>query len=242
MDHLQTLLQRLTGRRTVPNLLLDFESIGGSDEVALLHGEGGLQRKFEEMGVLPGFRSRFSPNRGINIRKDPILNEMPIAAAPPPRAQPEAPQQIPPHAQPLVPQLEPVLPQQPPPGREEQALDHDDIRQRHGAAGPAVDRIELDRKAVAHRHADVAAPAEVHNDDSLYGARNDQKHVPLDDASDTELYVAAGPKPKVKRIQEVEVEESAIDEEELAQLQRLRRRLAELEALAAGKIHRVSGN
>ncbi|OCF36362.1 glutaredoxin [Kwoniella heveanensis BCC8398] len=58
MNALQTLLQRITGRRTVPNVLLDFTSIGGSDDVTLLHAEGGLQRRFEEMEVLPYARRR----------------------------------------------------------------------------------------------------------------------------------------------------------------------------------------
>ncbi|WWC60787.1 glutaredoxin [Kwoniella dejecticola CBS 10117] len=53
MDKIQTLLQRITGRRTVPNVLLDFASIGGSDDVTLLHSEGGLQRRLEDMDVLP---------------------------------------------------------------------------------------------------------------------------------------------------------------------------------------------
>ena len=50
---LQTLLERFTGRRTVPNILLDFETVGGSDDIALLHAEGGLHRKFLAMNVLP---------------------------------------------------------------------------------------------------------------------------------------------------------------------------------------------
>lgn len=54
MTKLQDLLQHLTGRRTVPNILLDFASIGGSDDLTLMHSEGGLQRRFEEMGTLPG--------------------------------------------------------------------------------------------------------------------------------------------------------------------------------------------
>jgi len=61
MEALQNLLQRITGRRTVPNVLIDFESVGGSDEISLLHGEGGLQRKFEELEMLPGYRRRYSP-------------------------------------------------------------------------------------------------------------------------------------------------------------------------------------
>ncbi|WWC89701.1 glutaredoxin [Kwoniella dendrophila CBS 6074] len=58
MDKIQTLLQRITGRRTVPNVLLDFESIGGSDDVTLLHSEGGLQRKLEDSDLLPFSRRR----------------------------------------------------------------------------------------------------------------------------------------------------------------------------------------
>ncbi|WRT67450.1 glutaredoxin [Kwoniella shivajii] len=58
MEKIQTLLQRLTGRRTVPNVLLDFVSIGGSDDVTLIHSEGGLQRRLEDMEVLPFSRRR----------------------------------------------------------------------------------------------------------------------------------------------------------------------------------------
>jgi glutaredoxin len=53
--YLQTLLSYLTSRRTVPNVILDFTSIGGSDDLTLIHGEGGLQRTFQEMGMLPGW-------------------------------------------------------------------------------------------------------------------------------------------------------------------------------------------
>lgn len=45
MDAIQDALYALTGRRTVPNVIVDFESIGGSDEVATLHGEGSLEKK-----------------------------------------------------------------------------------------------------------------------------------------------------------------------------------------------------
>ncbi|KAK4686389.1 hypothetical protein P7C73_g3736, partial [Tremellales sp. Uapishka_1] len=51
-DVIQNLLHHLTGRRTVPNILLDFASIGGSDDITLLHAEGGLQKRFEDMDVL----------------------------------------------------------------------------------------------------------------------------------------------------------------------------------------------
>ncbi|WVN86576.1 glutaredoxin [Cryptococcus depauperatus CBS 7841] len=49
MKAIQTLLHHMTGRRTVPNILFDFVSIGGSDDVTLFHLEGGLLRKFKEM-------------------------------------------------------------------------------------------------------------------------------------------------------------------------------------------------
>ena len=67
MSKVQQLLQYLTGRRTVPNILVDFESIGGSDEVTLLHGEGGLLRQFEDIGLMgprPGMAAgRRKPGR-----------------------------------------------------------------------------------------------------------------------------------------------------------------------------------
>lgn len=45
MAAIQDALYALTGRRTVPNVIVDFESVGGSDEVATLHGEGSLEKK-----------------------------------------------------------------------------------------------------------------------------------------------------------------------------------------------------
>ncbi|BEJ12297.1 hypothetical protein CspHIS471_0207570 [Cutaneotrichosporon sp. HIS471] len=45
MGIIQDLLLSLTGRRTVPNVMIHFESIGGADETQLLHSEGGLQRR-----------------------------------------------------------------------------------------------------------------------------------------------------------------------------------------------------
>lgn len=35
--------------------MFDFESIGGSDEITLIHGEGGLQRLFQETGMMAGW-------------------------------------------------------------------------------------------------------------------------------------------------------------------------------------------
>ncbi|KAL1411016.1 hypothetical protein Q8F55_001961 [Vanrija albida] len=41
---IQNLLMYLTGRRTVPNLIVDWKSVGGSDDMDLLHAEGGLKK------------------------------------------------------------------------------------------------------------------------------------------------------------------------------------------------------
>ncbi|WOO81323.1 Monothiol glutaredoxin-S6 [Vanrija pseudolonga] len=41
---IQNFLQYLTNRRTVPNLIIDWVSIGGSDDMDLLHAEGGLKK------------------------------------------------------------------------------------------------------------------------------------------------------------------------------------------------------
>lgn len=40
---IQMLLKRLTGRRTVPNVIVDFTSIGGADEISLMDSEGSLR-------------------------------------------------------------------------------------------------------------------------------------------------------------------------------------------------------
>jgi len=39
-----------TGRRTVPNILINGKSIGGGDEVAKLDSENGLAELIREMG------------------------------------------------------------------------------------------------------------------------------------------------------------------------------------------------
>ncbi|KAJ9093856.1 hypothetical protein QFC21_006229 [Naganishia friedmannii] len=41
---IQLLLKRLTGRGTVPNIIVDFVSIGGADEVSLMDSEGSLRK------------------------------------------------------------------------------------------------------------------------------------------------------------------------------------------------------
>ena len=47
---LQAALQKSTGRRTVPNVLINGKSIGGGDDVAALHSAGTLEAKVKELG------------------------------------------------------------------------------------------------------------------------------------------------------------------------------------------------
>ncbi|KAI8993988.1 glutaredoxin [Trametes punicea] len=49
---IQAILSRLTGRSTVPNILLKGKSIGGSDELHRLHEEKRLKRLLEDNGVV----------------------------------------------------------------------------------------------------------------------------------------------------------------------------------------------
>lgn len=53
---IQSLLKRLTGRRTVPNVIVDHTSIGGADEVGLMDSEGSLRTLL--MRAPTGRRSR----------------------------------------------------------------------------------------------------------------------------------------------------------------------------------------
>jgi hypothetical protein len=48
---IQNILGRLTGRRTVPNVILSTESIGGSDDLSQMHSFNKLRTVFEEKGV-----------------------------------------------------------------------------------------------------------------------------------------------------------------------------------------------
>ena len=48
---IKQILTRLTGRGTVPNVLLNGDSIGGSDDIQALHAEGKLRALFEEQDV-----------------------------------------------------------------------------------------------------------------------------------------------------------------------------------------------
>jgi hypothetical protein len=49
---IQNFLQYLTNRRTVPNLIIDWKSIGGNDDMDLLHAEGGLKAAHERAGYV----------------------------------------------------------------------------------------------------------------------------------------------------------------------------------------------
>jgi glutaredoxin len=48
---IQSLLSTLTGRHTVPNILLNYVPIGGSDDIELLYSEGSLADKLAEAGL-----------------------------------------------------------------------------------------------------------------------------------------------------------------------------------------------
>lgn len=47
---LQDLLAILTGRRTVPNIMINAQSLGGSDDIAKMHADGTLEEKILKMG------------------------------------------------------------------------------------------------------------------------------------------------------------------------------------------------
>lgn len=47
---LQELLATLTGRRTVPNIMINAQSLGGSDDIAHMDAEGTLEEKIKKMG------------------------------------------------------------------------------------------------------------------------------------------------------------------------------------------------
>lgn len=50
---LQTVLGEMTGRKTVPNILVNHKSLGGSDELAQLHEDGKLLDTFRTMARGP---------------------------------------------------------------------------------------------------------------------------------------------------------------------------------------------
>lgn len=47
---IQSLLADMTGRRTVPNILINGKSIGGGDDIEKLHLDNGLTMKIRSMG------------------------------------------------------------------------------------------------------------------------------------------------------------------------------------------------
>lgn len=49
-NELQAALQKLTGRRTVPNVMVNGRSIGGGDDIEELHDDNELAEKLLSMG------------------------------------------------------------------------------------------------------------------------------------------------------------------------------------------------
>jgi glutaredoxin len=64
---LQQLLGKLTGRRTVPNVLLSGKSIGGGDDIEHLHMSGNLKSKIE--GIL-GSRVQITPKKIESLERE----------------------------------------------------------------------------------------------------------------------------------------------------------------------------
>jgi glutaredoxin-related protein len=50
-DFIKEVLTRLTGRSTFPNVILRGQSIGGGDDIAVMHEEGELRQLFETAGL-----------------------------------------------------------------------------------------------------------------------------------------------------------------------------------------------
>jgi glutaredoxin 3 len=50
-DFIKEVLTRLTGRSTFPNVILRGQSIGGADDIAVMHEEGELRQLFETAGL-----------------------------------------------------------------------------------------------------------------------------------------------------------------------------------------------
>lgn len=51
-DFIKALLTRLTGRSTFPNVILHGKSIGGSDDITVMHNDGRLRQLFEDAGLM----------------------------------------------------------------------------------------------------------------------------------------------------------------------------------------------
>jgi glutaredoxin len=52
---IQSLLEAFTSRRTVPNILLNWQPVGGADELTLADAEGILIREFAQGGLRMSF-------------------------------------------------------------------------------------------------------------------------------------------------------------------------------------------
>lgn len=66
---MQAALQKSTGRRTVPNILVNGKSIGGGDDVAALDAEDKLAAKLHELGG-----KRVMEVRKVEVREGEDLN------------------------------------------------------------------------------------------------------------------------------------------------------------------------
>mmetsp|Transcript_13123 Transcript_13123/g.24932 ORF Transcript_13123/g.24932 Transcript_13123/m.24932 type:complete len:106 (-) Transcript_13123:615-932(-) len=51
-SQMQKALAEITGQRTVPNIFMKGNSIGGCDDLMKLHSTGVLEQKLKEIGVL----------------------------------------------------------------------------------------------------------------------------------------------------------------------------------------------
>jgi glutaredoxin-related protein len=49
-DFIKTVLTRLTGRSTFPNVILRGKSIGGADDITAMHNDGRLRQLLENAG------------------------------------------------------------------------------------------------------------------------------------------------------------------------------------------------
>lgn len=49
---MQNALAELTGQRTVPNIFIKGENIGGCDAITALHKQGKLEKKLKDAGIM----------------------------------------------------------------------------------------------------------------------------------------------------------------------------------------------
>ena len=62
---LQSALEKSTGRRTVPNVLINGKSIGGGDDVAALHADGKLVEIVKAMGGKRVMEVKANPQEAV---------------------------------------------------------------------------------------------------------------------------------------------------------------------------------